>query len=60
MPEEGSGGWVLFRDKDDEELVRIESPETFLLLPEALAELECFCAEDEEEPVVEEEWWWWW
>lgn len=59
---EGSGKWVLFRD--DEELVRTESPGTFLLLPEVLAE--CFCAEDEEddavkEPVVEEEeWWWWW
>lgn len=65
MPAEGSSKWVLFRDDDDEEeLVRTESPGTFLLLPEVLAELECFCAEDEEddadkEPVVEEEEWWW-
>lgn len=60
LPEVGSGKWVLFLD--DEELVRTESPETFLLLPDALVELECFCAEDEEddadiEPVVEEEEW---
>lgn len=63
LEEEGSGMWVRFRDID-EELVRTESPESFLLLPEEPAE--CFCAEDEEddaerEPALEEEeWWWWW
>lgn len=59
LAEEGSGMWVRFRDTDnEEELVRTESPESFLLLPEAPAE--CFCAEDEEddaerEPALEEE-----